>query len=69
MRKKILSLILATAMVATLFIGCGKTDKDDAKDTAKTADTADSADAKDTADATADAAGGDLSGKTVGICI
>ena len=60
MKKKVLSVLLSTAMVATMFAGCGSkeafSDKAASNDTA-TEDTADAAeDTKDAADDTADAA-------------
>lgn len=60
MKKKVLSVLLSTAMVATMFAGCGSkeasSDKAASNDTA-TEDTADAAeDTKDAADDTADVA-------------
>lgn len=68
MSKKFLSFIMAIAMVAALFVGCGKSDKDAATNAGDTGKNT-SQDAKDTGDAAADAADGDLSKKTVGVCI
>ncbi len=77
MKKKVVSVILAMTMAASMMAGCGaKADSTDASgDTA-----ADAADAADTDDAAADAAGdaaaaaddaadGDLADKKVGVCI
>lgn len=82
MKKKIIGVILATAMFATLLTGCGggssettaNTDSAATEDAAPAEDTAteDAApaeDAADAADAAADAAGGDLADKKVGVCI
>lgn len=82
MKKKIIGVILATAMFATLLTGCGggssettanpdnaaTEDAAPAEDTA-TEDAAPAEDAADAADAAADAAGGDLADKKVGVCI
>lgn len=82
MKKKIIGVILATAMFATLLTGCGggssettaNTDSAATEDAAPAEDTAteDAApaeEAADAADAAADAAGGDLADKKVGVCI
>lgn len=77
MKKKIIGVILATAMVATLFTGCsGKSEEAAApatdaaqEEAAPEAEDAAPAEAEDAADATADAAGGDLASKKVGVCI
>ena len=70
MKKKIIGVILATAMFATVLAGCSKTSETSA-DNAATEDTGSSneADAADTANAAADAVGGDLADKKVGVCI
>ncbi len=76
MKKKIIGVILATAMVATLFTGCGSKTEEAAapaeaaqEEAAPEAEDAAPAEAADAADATADAAGGDLASKKVGVCI
>ncbi|MDE7446902.1 MAG: galactose ABC transporter substrate-binding protein [Lachnospiraceae bacterium] len=76
MKKKIIGVILATAMFATLLTGCGggSSDTPASTDNAATEDNASSddaapADAADAADAAADAVGGDLADKKVGVCI
>lgn len=79
MKKKIIGVILATAMFATLLTGCGggssdtpaSTDNAATEDNASSDDAApaDAEDAADVADAAADAVGGDLADKKVGVCI
>lgn len=75
MKKKIIGVILATAMFATLLTGCGggSSDTPASTDNAATEDNASSDDAApaDTEDAAdvADAVGGDLADKKVGVCI
>lgn len=76
MKKKIIGVILATAMFATLLTGCGggSSDTPTSADNAATEDNASSddaapADAADAADAAADAVGGELADKKVGVCI
>ncbi len=76
MKKKIIGVILATAMVATLFTGCGSKTEEAAapadtaqEEAAPEAEDAAPAEAADAADATAEAAGGDLASKKVGVCI
>lgn len=79
MKKKIIGVILATAMFATLLTGCGggssdtpaSTDNAATEDNASSDDAApaDTEDAADVADAAADAVGGDLADKKVGVCI
>ena len=77
MKKKIIGVILATAMFATLLTGCGggSSDTPASTDNAATEDNASSddaapADTEDAADvAAADAVGGDLADKKVGVCI
>ncbi|MCM1088218.1 MAG: galactose ABC transporter substrate-binding protein [Muribaculaceae bacterium] len=85
MKKKVISVLLAATMVAAMVTGCGgssdtpattddvATTDDTATDDAATDDAAtdDAAadDAADAADAAADAAGGDLADKKVGVCI
>ena len=71
MKKKVVSVILAVAMVATMMTGCGSS-TDNAKTTDNTATesaTTGTADAADTAQAAADATTGDLASKKVGVCI
>lgn len=74
MKKKIIGVILATAMFATLLTGCGggsseTTASTDNAATEDAAQTEDAAPAEDAADAAADAVGGDLADKKVGVCI
>ena len=79
MKKKVVSLILAATMIATMVTGCGGgSDEPAATDGAATTDEAGTADeatpatetgAADAADAAADAAGGDYADKVVGVCI
>lgn len=79
MKKKVVSLILAATMIATMVTGCGGgSDESAATDGAATTDEAGTADeatpatetgAADAADAAADAAGGDYADKVVGVCI
>ena len=75
MKKKILSMILATSMVAALVMGCGGAGAGAGASTSAPADTAEApaadagAGAADAAGAAADAAGGDLASKKVGVCI
>lgn len=79
MKKKVVSLFLAAAMVATMAAGCGNGGTEQASNTDTTTDgaasdnttadvTADTG-ASDAADAAADAANGDLADKKVGVCI
>lgn len=75
MKKKVVSLILAATMIATMVTGCGSgSDETAATDGGATTTTdeaapATEADAADVADAAADAAGGDYADKVVGVCI
>ena len=76
MKRRILSVIMATAMVATLLIGCGSEAAPAAADTAAPAQTEEAApapaaeEAAPAADAAAEAvASDDLSTKKVGVCI
>lgn len=79
MKKKVVSLILAATMIATMVTGCGGgSDEPAATDGAATTDEAGTADeatpatetgAADAADAATDAAGGDYADKVVGVCI
>jgi methyl-galactoside transport system substrate-binding protein len=74
MKKKVFSIILAVAMVASLFTGCSKKSEKATTDTATAAPTEAAAttaptEAAKTAEATVAATGGDLSGKKVGVCI
>ncbi|MDE5910167.1 MAG: galactose ABC transporter substrate-binding protein [Lachnospiraceae bacterium] len=77
MKKKIIGVILATAMFATLLTGCGgsssettaNTDNAATEEAEQTEDAAPAEEAADAADAAADAAGGDLADKKVGVCI
>lgn len=79
MKKKVVSLILAATMIATMVTGCGGgSDEPAATDGAATTDEAGTADeatpatetgAADAADAAVDAAGGDYADKVVGVCI
>ena len=65
MKKKVLSVILATAMVATMMAGCGsKTD-----DASGTTNNTPATEAEATGDAAAEATDGDLASKKVGVCI
>ena len=73
MKKKVISLILAATMVATMATGCGSssgetTTTDNAASTTTDA-AAPATEASDTADAVTDAAGGDYADKKVGVCI
>lgn len=79
MKKKVVSLFLAAAMVATMAAGCGSGGTEQASNTDTTTDkaasdnttadvTADTG-AADAADAAADTANGDLADKKVGVCI
>ena len=64
MKKKVVSVILAMTMVASMAMGCGNssdTTTSDNSTTTTTNDAAASTEASDAADATADAANGDLS--------
>ena len=70
MKKKVVSVILAMTMVASMAMGCGNSsDKTTSDNTTTTSDAAASTEASDAADATADAASGDLADKKVGVCI
>lgn len=70
MKKKMLSIILATAMVISLFAGCSKKSEETvANKDAATEKVTQAADAGTTATATAAAVGGDFSSKKVGVCI
>ena len=73
MKKKVVSVILAMTMVASMAMGCGNssdtTTSDNSTTTTTTNDAAASTEASDAADATADAASGDLADKKVGVCI
>ena len=73
MKKKVVSVILAMTMVASMAMGCGNssdtTTSDNSTTTTTTNDAAASTEASDAADATADAANGDLADKKVGVCI
>ena len=60
MRKKVLSVLLSTAMVASLLAGCGNAGAENGGSDAT--DTADATDTTDTADAS-DAQGGDITGE------
>jgi len=81
MRKKVLSLLLATTMIATLLSGCGSTTQDGDKagtstktedvaqnENAATEETAEKAESTDTATQVVEAAKG-VDGKNIGICI
>ena len=73
MKKKVISLILAATMVATMATGCGNssgetTTTDNAASTTTDA-AAPATEASDTADAVTEAAGGDYADKKVGVCI
>lgn len=71
MKRKVIGVLLATAMVATMVMGCGSSSsdsKDTAADTAATKDTAADT-AADAASTAADATGADLSTAKVGVCI
>ena len=69
MKKKVVSVILAMTMVASMAMGCGNssdtTTSDNSTTTTTTNDAAASTEASDAADATADAANGDLADKKV----
>jgi methyl-galactoside transport system substrate-binding protein len=70
MKKKVLSMLLATAMVATMAAGCGSSSSSTSDSSASSDAAAASTEAEATADAVADAAGDtDLSTKKVGVCI
>ena len=74
MKKKVVSVILAMTMVASMAMGCGSSSDTTTSDnstttTTTTSDAAASTEASDAADATADAASGDLADKKVGVCI
>ena len=71
MKKKVVSVILAMTMVASMAMGCGNSSDTTTSDnsTTTTNDAAASTEASDAADATADAANGDLADKKVGVCI
>ena len=62
MKKKVVSVILAMTMVASMAMGCGSSSDTTTSDnsTTTTNDAAASTEASDAADATADAANGDL---------
>ena len=73
MKKKVISLILAATMVATMATGCGNssgetTTTDNAASTTTDA-AAPATEASDTAAAVTEAAGGDYADKKVGVCI
>lgn len=69
MKKKVVSVILAMTMVASMAMGCGNSSDKTTSDNTTTSDAAASTEASDAADATADAASGDLADKKVGVCI
>ena len=70
MKKKVVSVILAMTMVASMAMGCGSSSDTTTSDNSTTTnDAAASTEASDAADATADAANGDLADKKVGVCI
>lgn len=74
MKKKVVSVILAMTMVASMAMGCGSSSDTTTSDnstttTTTTSDAAASTEASDAADAIADAASGDLADKKVGVCI
>ncbi|MBD5520750.1 MAG: substrate-binding domain-containing protein [Lachnospiraceae bacterium] len=82
MKKKVISLLLTATMVAAMVTGCGggSDTSSSTNDSATTTDTASTdnaaadttaadTSAADTANAAADAAGGDLADKKVGVCI
>jgi len=71
MKKKIVSAVLATAMVASLLAGCGSKAAEAPAETAPAAEETkeEAAPAEETAEAAADAVAGDLSTKKVGVCI
>ena len=69
MKKKVVSVILAMTMVASMAMGCGNSSDKTTSDNTTTSDAAASTEASDAADATADAANGDLADKKVGVCI
>ena len=72
MKKKVVSVILAMTMVASMAMGCGNSSDTTTSDNSTTTTTnaaAASTEASDAADATADAANGDLADKKVGVCI
>lgn len=68
MKKKVISLMLAATMVAAMVVGCGSSNTTSSDNSSTTNDAA-ATEAADAADATADAAGGDLADKKVGVCI
>lgn len=71
MKKKVVSVMLVAAMAATLFAGCGTTEETQTTPDAGTTtnEAVPSTEAGDAADAAADAVGGDLADKKVGVCI
>ena len=73
MKKKVVSMILATAMVASMAMGCGSSNSastNTAADNGAAAETDKAADAATEAgDAATDAASGDFADKKVGVCI
>lgn len=72
MKKKVVSLILAMTMVAAMVAGCGSSSGDTPTDEAANTDNVAAPateEASDAADVAADAAGGDLADKKVGVCI
>ena len=69
MKKKVISLILAATMVATMATGCGSSTTTDNAASTTTDAAAPATEASDTADAVTDAAGGDYADKKVGVCI
>ena len=73
MKKKLVSVILATTMVASMAMGCGSTntaaDNAGTTDNAATTDSAATTEAADAGDAAAQATDGDLANAKVGVCI
>jgi methyl-galactoside transport system substrate-binding protein len=73
MKKKVLSLLLATAMVATMAAGCGSSSSSSSSDSSSSSASSDAAvstEAEATAEAVTEAAGNsDLADKKVGVCI
>lgn len=71
MKKKVVSVMLVAAMAATLFAGCGTTEETQTTPDAGTTtnEAVPSTEAGDAAGAAADAVGGDLADKKVGVCI